>query len=86
MWYRNPRSEPIASKEELVYRAYKQCEGRQKKLHIVAGKPEPGLYAELTVRDKDEKTQVKIFTVSLGIKGQEASEMPLPGIMPETLE
>lgn len=54
--------------------------------HIVAGKPEPSLYAELTMRDKDEKMKVKIFTVSLGIRGQEASEMLLPGIMPETLE
>lgn len=53
---------------------------------IVAGKPEPSLYAELTMKDKDEKMEVKIFTVSLGIKGQEASEMLLPGIMPETLE
>lgn len=53
---------------------------------MVAGKPEPSLYAELTMRDKNEKMKVKIFTVSLGFKGQEASEMLLPGIMPETLE
>lgn len=54
--------------------------------HIVAGKPELSLYAELTMRDKDEKMKVKIFTVSVGIKAQEASEMLLPGIMPETQE
>lgn len=53
---------------------------------MVARKPESSPYAELTIRDKDEKMKVKIFTVSLGIKGQEASEMLLPGIMPETLE
>lgn len=38
------------------------------------------------MRDKDEKMKVKFSAVSLGIRGQEASEMLLPGIMPETLE
>lgn len=87
----NPGSRPRASKENQVYRAHTETEQTSdgkvdKKTPTLYGSREASLYAELTMRDKDEKMKVKIFTVSLGIKGQEASEMLLPGIMPETLE
>lgn len=88
MWYRNPGSE-THSKQGRASLYHGKGDKKKKitqNLLVVAGKLEPGLYTEPTIGDKEENMKVKIFTVSLGIEGQDTSEMLLPGIIPETLE
>lgn len=84
-----PRQSGSETHSKQVYIMRKETKRHNKtkqKLLVVAGKLELSLCTELTMGDKDEKIKVKIFTVSLGIEGQDTSEMLLPGIIPETLE